>query len=52
VVRALVQILNLICEDHLGYKGNFRHALEQAEFIRAVFEGKPGQKWAPSASCQ
>ena len=35
----LPQILNIISEDQLGYKGNFRSPLEQAEFIRDLLLG-------------
>ena len=37
---ALLQVLNSICEQHMGYKGNFRHALEQAEFIRNLYQSR------------
>eukprot|EP00730_Choanoeca_flexa_P018288 TRINITY_DN8885_c0_g1_i1.p1 TRINITY_DN8885_c0_g1~~TRINITY_DN8885_c0_g1_i1.p1 ORF type:complete len:712 (+),score=171.84 TRINITY_DN8885_c0_g1_i1:132-2267(+) len=35
---SIKQILNSICERHMGYKGNFRHVLEQAEFIRSMYQ--------------
>lgn len=41
ILVSSLQILNIISEDHLGFKGNFRSPLEQAEFIRDLYHGEP-----------